>query len=87
MPPIAEIINYLVSAGGAYAWFAAGRLRKAGIRKAEVDADNAWRQFYKDLVSDMKTEIGQLKHEVFMLRATVEKYRQTCDNCPTRNGS
>lgn len=87
MPPLTEIISYLVSVGGAYAWFAAGRMRKAGIRKAEVDADNAWRQFYKDLVSDMKSEIGELKHEVFMLRAIVERYKATCDNCPIKNES
>lgn len=79
---IAEILPYVVSAGGAYAWLRAANLRKSEALKAEIDADNTWRLFYKELVSDMKTEIGELKQEVFMLREIVESYKATCDGCP-----
>ncbi|WP_294823613.1 hypothetical protein [uncultured Flavobacterium sp.] len=85
LPLLSEIVSYLIPAGGAYAWFAAGRLRKAHIRKADLDADNAWRQFYKDLVSDMKSEISELKQEVLQLKTIVESYKETCNNCPNKN--
>jgi hypothetical protein len=84
MPPIAEIFPYVVSAGGAYAWFVANKLRQAGLRKANIEVESSWQMFYKGLVSDMKTEIGEMKQEIFMLRQIVESYKASCDGCPNK---
>ncbi len=82
MIPPGDIIAYLVSAGGAYAWFSASRLRRAAQKKTELEVDSGWRQFYKDLLSDMKGEIEAMKKEIFMLRQVVEGYKESCDGCP-----
>lgn len=84
MPPISEIFPYLVSAGGAYAWLTARKLRHAQQRKVDIEVETVWREFYKGLVSDMKAEIGELKQQIFMLRKVVESYKETCDNCPNK---
>ena len=64
MPPLSEIFPYVVSIGGAYAWFAANKLRQAVLKKADLEVDSGWRQFYKDLMSDMKSEIAEMKQEI-----------------------
>ncbi len=84
MPPLSEIFPYAVSLGGAYAWFAANKLRQAGLKKANLEVDSGWRQFYKDLVTDMKAEIGEMKQEIFMLQKVVESYKESCDGCPNK---
>lgn len=84
MSPLSEIFPYIVSGGGIYAWIIAGKLRRAQLRKAELDVDNSWRQFYKDLVSDMKNELEEMKQEIFRLRQTVENYKASCDKCPNK---
>jgi hypothetical protein len=82
---IAPYVAGLFSAGGAVSLIFARKERRAAQDIASGNAVDIMQKVYAQFIKDTAVEIGQLKEEVKMLRAVVESYKQTCDNCPNKN--
>lgn len=82
---LTDILPYVASAGaGAVSYVVTGKLRQANVKKINVETEAVLQTIYHGIIDELRKEIGDLREQVFMLRETVNSYKNTCDNCPQR---
>ena len=88
---IATLASVAFGGGGLLTFILAKKERKAATDMKSANALDIMQKVYQQFVNDTAIEICQLKEEIKMLRAVVEGYKTTCENCPnkkiTSNGS
>lgn len=78
------VIGSIIGTGGLVSLFMARKERKAAQNLTAGNALDIMQKVYAQFVKDTEFEIGQMKEEIRMLRKVVEKYKETCDNCPNK---
>jgi|GEM_PF-5656996 len=81
---VAAIISVAFGGGGLLSLILAKKERKAAADMKSANALDIMQKVYQQFVNDTAVEIYQLKEEIKILRAVVEGYKATCDNCPNK---